>query len=124
MELDFENGFDSQELEKEQDKLMAEQKALLIKSMRIVKEHLGMLGVRSVKMLIQNLKEDCMSIWCDGFKENLKSNFWRKPTLNPNGYETPLIVYEVSESQYEDSFSGTLWIKVKNDFYLSFDFSG
>ena len=114
----------SKEFKKEQEKIWKEQNILLISSMRIVKEHLGMLGVRAVKMLIQNMKVDCMNIWCNGFKEDLKSSFRKNPELNPNGYETPLTVYEISQNEFEDGFSGILWIKIKGDLYLTFDFHG
>lgn len=120
--FDFEES--SEEFKKEQEKIWKEQKTLFISSMRIVKKHLGMLGVRAVKMLIQNLKEDCMNVWCNGFKEDLKSSFIKNPELNPNGYETPLTVYEISQSEFEDGFSGILWIKIKSDLYLTFDFHG
>jgi len=121
---DFDFDESSKEFKKEQEKIWKEQNILLISSMRIVKEHLGMLGVRAVKMLIQNMKEDCMNIWCNGFKEDLKSSFRKNPELNPNGYETPLTVYEISQNEFEDGFSGILWIKIKSDLYLTFDFNG
>ena len=121
---DFDFDESSKEFKKEQEKIWKEQNILLISSMRIVKEHLGMLGVRAVKMLIQNMKEDCMNIWCNGFKEDLKSSFRKNPELNPNGYETPLTVYEISQNEFEDGFSGILWIKIKSDIYLTFDFNG
>jgi len=121
---DFDFDESSKEFKKEQEKIWKEQNILLISSMRIVKEHLGMLGVRAVKMLIQNMKEDCMNIWCNGFKEDLKSSFRKNPELNPNGYETPLTVYGISQNEFEDGFSGILWIKIKSDLYLTFDFHG
>ena len=114
---------EEKEMAEELDRLYDEQMQTLRYSMRKVKECLGMLGVRAVKMVIQNLKQDCTNVWCDGLKPDLKTGLWVKPTPYLE-YETPLTVFCASQIQYEDSFNGTLFIKLKENLYVAFDFNG
>ena len=114
---------EQKEMIAELDRLHDDQMKILRASMRKVKECLGMLGVRAVKMVIQNLKEDCTNVWCDGLKPNLKTHMWTKPTPYLE-YETPLTVFCASQIQYEDSFNGTIFIKLKENLFVACDFNG
>jgi len=105
------------------EKMYREQNHILIESMREVKKELGMLGVRAVNQFVKRLKEDCLNVWCIGIKNDTKSYYSQEPKLSCAD-ETPLTVYDVSEREFEDGFRGTVWVKIKNEMFLAFDYNG